>query len=292
MRDVLNRAAAPPDDTVRYGPGPEQVASVWRPRVGALGTAPVVMFLHGGFWRAAYDRTHVGPLAVALAEAGFLVCAPEYRRTGAGGGMDGGWPGTFDDVAAAVDGLPGILSDLGGPPVSAGLVLGGHSAGGHLALWAAARHRLPAGSPWRVGPGLAPGEGPGLATGRGPGLATAGGPIRAVVALAAVSELGAAYEQGLGNGAAGALMGGSPAEHPDRYARADPAGLLPIGVPLRVLHGSRDDVVPAAMSRSFAARARAAGDEVAWQELQGCDHFDVIDPLSVAWGPVRAAFGA
>jgi len=144
MRDVLNRPAAPPDDTVRYGPGPEQVASVWRPRSGALATAPVVMFLHGGFWRATYDRTHVGPLAVTLAEAGFLVCAPEYRRTGAGGG----WPATFDDIAAAVDVLPGVLSDLGGPPPSSGLVLGGHSAGGHLALWAAARHRLPADAPW------------------------------------------------------------------------------------------------------------------------------------------------
>src|SRR6201995_5665038 len=122
-----------------------------------MGTAATVMFLHGGFWRAAYDRTHVGPLAVALAEAGFLVCAPEYRRTGAGGGAGGGWPGAFDDVAAAVDVLPGVLSDLGGAPPSAGLVLGGHSAGGHLALWAAARHRLPADAPWhRPSPG-APG---------------------------------------------------------------------------------------------------------------------------------------
>jgi acetyl esterase/lipase len=277
MRDVLNRPAAPPDDTVRYGPGPEQVASVWRPRSGALATAPVVMFLHGGFWRATYDRTHVGPLAVALAEAGFLVCAPEYRRTG-GGAAAGGWPGTFDDVAAAVDGLPGALNDLGGPPPSSGLVLGGHSAGGHLALWAAARHRLPADGPWRAPPPGSPGS--------------RGAPIRAVVALAAVSELAAAFGQRLGNGAAGALMGGSPAEHPDRYAQADPAGLLPIGVPLRVIHGRLDDVVPAAMSRSFTARARAAGDEVDGRELAGQDHFDVIDPESASWDTVRAAFGA
>src|ERR1700743_2360787 len=96
MRDVLSRPAAPPDDTVRYGPGPEQVASVWRPRRGPLAAAPVVMFLHGGFWRAAYDRAHVGPLAVALAGAGFLVCAPEYRRVGggsAGAGSGGGGSG-------------------------------------------------------------------------------------------------------------------------------------------------------------------------------------------------------
>jgi acetyl esterase/lipase len=277
MGDVLNRPAAPPDDTVRYGPGPEHVASVWRPRFGALGTAPVVMFLHGGFWRATYDRTHVGPLAVALAEAGFLVCAPEYRRTGGSAAAGGGWPATFDDIAAAMDVLPGVVSDLGGPPPSAGLVLGGHSAGGHLALWAAARHRLPADAPWPA---------PSRGSSRG------SSPIRAVVALAAVSELAAAYQQRLGNGAAGALMGGSPEDHPDRYALADPAGLLPIGVPLRVLHGSLDDVVPAAMSRSFADRARAAGDEVNWRELAGQDHFDLIDPESVAWGTVRGAFGS
>ena len=116
-------------------------------------------------------------------------------------------------------------------------------------------------------------------------------PIRAVVALAAVSELAAGYGQGLGNGAVGALMGGSPAQYPERYVVADPAGLLPIGVPLRVLHGSRDDVVPAAMSRSFAARARTAGDQVRGQELGGHDHFDLIDPESAAWDPVRDAFG-
>lgn len=278
MRDVPIRPAAPPDDTVRYGPGPEQVASVWRPRAGALGVAPVVMFLHGGFWRATYDRTHVGPLAVALAEAGFLVCAPEYRRTGAGG-AGGGWPATFDDIATAVDVLPGVLSELGGPPPGAGLVLGGHSAGGHLALWAAARRRLPEGSPWHA-PGPSPRSSP------------RSSPIRAVVALAAVSELAMAYRQGLGNGAAGALMGGSPADHPDRYALADPAGLLPVGVPLRVLHGSLDDTVPATMSRSFADRARAAGDVVNWRELAGQDHFDLIDPESAAWDTVRGAFGA
>ncbi|HEY2520028.1 MAG TPA: alpha/beta hydrolase [Streptosporangiaceae bacterium] len=113
MGEVLSRPAAPPDDTVRYGTGSEQVASVWRPRRGAMAAAPVVMFLHGGFWRAAYNRTHVGPLAVALAEAGFLVCAPEYRRVG--GGSGGGWPATFDDIAAAVDGLPAVLAELGGP---------------------------------------------------------------------------------------------------------------------------------------------------------------------------------
>ena len=70
MQDVLSRPAPGPDETLRYGPGADQVASVWWPRPGATGTGGVVMFLHGGFWRAAWDRTHAGPLAVGLAEAG------------------------------------------------------------------------------------------------------------------------------------------------------------------------------------------------------------------------------
>jgi acetyl esterase/lipase len=261
VQDVLSRPAPGPDETLRYGPGADQVASVWWPRPGATGTGGVVMFLHGGFWRAAWDRTHAGPLAVGLAEAGFTVCLPEYRRTGGGGG----WPATFDDIAAAVDTLPGLLGDSGG------VVLGGHSAGGHLSLWAAARHRLPAGTPWRTA---------------GPA------PIRGVVALAAVSDLTACADQGLGGGAAAALMGGSPAAEPERYARADPARLLPLGVPVWLLHGDRDDRVPAPMSQSFARRARAAGDEVTARELPDCDHFGLIDPRSAAWPAVRDAFRA
>src|ERR1700761_8292402 len=142
---------------------------------------------------------------------------------------------------------------------------------GRRSLWAAARHRLPAGLPWhRAGPA----------------------PIRAVVALAAVSELTACYDEGLGDGAAGALIGGSPADHPDRYAVTDPARLLPIGIPLWLVHGALDDRVPAAMSRSFTGRARAAGDEVAARELPGGDHFDLIDPSSAAWPDVLGAFRA
>lgn len=244
-----------------YGPGPEHLASLWWPQAGEARTATTVLFLHGGFWRAAWDRTHAGPLAVALAEAGFTVCAPEFRRTGGGGG----WPGTFDDIAAAVDTLPSLISDRGGAPAGAGAVLAGHSAGGHLSLWAAARSRRPAAS---------------------------GVPIRGVVALAAVSDLTACYDEGLGGGAAEALIGGSPAGYPDRYAAADPAQLLPIGVPLWLLHGGRDDRVPATMSRSFAGRARAAGDQVAARELPDCDHFDLIDPWSAAWPAVSGAFRA
>ena len=111
---VLSRASRPPDLVVSYGPGPDQVADVRLPAAGIVaaagfaGALPTVIFLHGGFWRAAYDREHTGPLAEALADSGFVVCTPEYRKVGQRGG---GWPGTFDDVAAAVHVLPG-LDDL------------------------------------------------------------------------------------------------------------------------------------------------------------------------------------
>lgn len=291
--DILGRAAPGPDLVLRYGGGTEQVADFWYPGGGvggaaaggtaAGGAAALVVFLHGGFWRAAYDRVHARPLAVALAGAGFAVALPEYRRTGQPGG---GWPGTFDDVALAVDVLPGLVREAlaggaggsGGLAASAGsggsagvgaVVLGGHSAGGHLALWAAARVGLPEGSPWAVP------------------VPAAGG----VVGLAAVSDLTGCARQRLGRGAAQALMGGGPRRHPERYAAADPARLLPVRVPVRLVHGADDGVVPSQMSVGFAREAAAAGGgAVSWDVLPRCGHFELIDPLSEAWPAVLGAF--
>ncbi|MGP7997976.1 MAG: alpha/beta hydrolase family protein [Streptosporangiaceae bacterium] len=296
-RDVLTRPAPPPDQVLRYGPGPEQVADLRFPpgwgavRDGVRGArdgrqAPVlVLLLHGGFWRAAFSRAHLGPLSAALAAERFVVCTPEFRRTG--GSSSGGWPGTFDDVAAAVDMLPGLVrsavEDAGDgwpdhrrPGAGAGwrVVLAGHSAGGHLALWAAGRHRLDPGSPWYVAGGA---DDTGVA---------------GVVALAPVSELAVCYQLGLDGDAAGDLMGGGPGRWPERYAAADPAGLVPLGVPVQVVHGTADNRVPFAMSREFAERARAAGDAVQLDVLPGGGHFDVIDPLSRAWPAVLGAFRA
>jgi acetyl esterase/lipase len=265
--DVLTRAAPPADFVISYGPGADHVAEVRLPAAGGR-PAPLIVFLHGGFWRVAYDRTHTGPLAAALAAAGYAVCVPEFRRTGQPGG---GWPGTFDDVATAVDRLPAQVRQAGGPAVTGDepVLLAGHSAGGHLALWAAGRHQLPPDSAW-------------YSQHR----------ARGVVALAPVSDLAACHKQGLGSGAADPLMGGGPDEVPDRYRAADPAVLLPVGCPVRVVHGSADDRVPCAMSREYVHRARAAGDEICLDELPGTGHFEVIDPLSAVWPEVLAAFGA
>jgi acetyl esterase/lipase len=247
-RDVLTRPADPPDGVLRYGEHPDQVVDV---RLGSGGAgAPVVVLLHGGFWRAEHDRVHTRPMADALAGLGFTVCTPEYRRTGQDGG---GYPGTFDDVAAGVDRV------LAGPPTAGGVVLVGHSAGGHLALWSALRHRLPEGSRWR-----------------------ADLRIDGVVALAPVSDLGAALDAGVDDGAAEALLGGRR----ERLAVTDPVRLLPYGAgPLVLVHGTADDRVPVEMSRAFAARERAAR----LVELPGAGHFDLIDPLSAAWPATLAA---
>src|SRR5262249_54362370 len=121
--------------------------------------------------------------------------------------------------------------------------------------------------------------------------------FRGVVALAAVSDLASCYALGLGQDAAAALLGGGPRQHPERYRAADPTLLLPLDCPVRLVHGSADDLVPAGMSRNYLHRARThlaragrAGDDVALAELPGAGHFEVIDPLSSWWPRVHAAF--
>lgn len=276
--DVLTRTARAPDLVLRYGDGAEHVADVHLPpmavgsRGGTGARVPFTIFLHGGFWRAEYGREHTGPLAEALAAAGFVVCAPEYRRTGQAGG---GWPGTFDDVAAAVDRLPGLVAESTDGLVAAdpaGVVLAGHSAGGHLALWAASRHRLPPGSRWHSGRSR----------------------WRGVVALAAVSDLAGSYRKALGRRAAAELMGGGPGDFRDgRYLEADPSRLVPAGGPVWLVHGMADDRVPYLMSLDYARWARAAGARAAAATcllLPGAGHFEVIDPLSEEWPQVVDAF--
>jgi acetyl esterase/lipase len=274
--DILARPSGRPDDVLLYGPRQDQVADLRLPAAGRAGAggvsegrgAPLIIFLHGGFWRGAIDRTHTGPLGDALAAAGFVVCIPEYRRTGQPGG---GWPGTFDDIALAVDALPGLVAETVGSAVDAGrVVVAGHSAGGHLALWSAGRVRLPEGNRWHAG--------------RPPGVG--------VVSLAGVCDLASCYRLGLDDDAAGDLMGGGPSDFPSRYAAADPMGLVPTGTLLRLVHGDSDDRVPVEMSLSYTSRAVAAGDDAGCDVLEGSGHFEVIDPLSEVWPRVVAAFWA
>ncbi|MEH0936844.1 alpha/beta hydrolase family protein [Micromonospora psammae] len=252
-RAVLIRPAPPADLTVAYGAHPDQVADLRRP-AGDGPARPLVAVLHGGFWRAEYDRAHTGPLAAALAGLGWPVAQLEYRRTGQPGG---GWPGTLTDVLAGVAALPELAARALPGRVAAGPpLLLGHSAGGHLALYAAAH---------------------------------APAAVRGVLALAPVADLAEAYRLDLDGGAVAALLGGGPAEHPDRYATTDPRALVPLRTRTVILHGVLDRQVPIALSRSYAAAAQAAGSEVTLVELPECEHFGLIDPLSAAWPQVRGA---
>jgi len=236
---------------VRYAEHTDGLVDLHLPP-GPARPAPLVVLLHGGFWRQAYDRRHTRPMAVALRNEGYVVATPEYRRIGGGGG----WPATFDDVAAVRQQLPHLVRDLipdrvaPGPPVVVG-----HSAGGHLAMW------------WAL---TGPPDG-----------------VRAAVALAPVADLARAYREQLDDGAVLALLGGSPQQHPDRYAAADPAALLRRGMPhppITVLHGADDRQVPAAHSRGLPGISRV--------ELPGVEHFSLIDPLSQAWPEVVSALRA
>lgn len=267
--DVLSRPSRRPDLVLSYGLGRDAVADVRIPAAGpevkssSAGPLPLVLFLHGGFWRAAYDRTHAGPLAEALADDGFVVCTPEFRKVGQAGG---GWPGTFEDVATAVTVLPGLVAKgASGLADCSRLIIAGHSAGGHLALWAAAQLGAAA---QQSQPGLE------------------------VISLAGVCDLAACYREGLGSNAAADLMGGGPDLFPGRYAAADPMNLTPLGAAISLVHGTADDRVPYAQSQEFGAKAQAAGDAVTCAVLPGCGHFEVIDPLSSAWPIVLHAFRA
>jgi acetyl esterase/lipase len=258
-REVLSRPAAGPDLTVSYGPHPDHVADV---RLPVEGPAPLVMLWHGGYWRAAYDRSYTGPMAVDLVGRGYAVASLEYRRTGA----DGGWPATFDDVAASVDAVPDLIAATAPGRVDRDrIVFAGHSAGGHLAVWAALRDQLPTDSPWQV-----------------PSVGAVG-----VLTLAPVIDLATGYRLDLDGGAVDALLGGGPDDFPERYAATDPSAFDPPGAPVWLVHGAEDDRVPVEFSRAYAQRT---GSQLT--ELAGAGHFGIVDPLSSVWPAVVTALNS
>lgn len=239
----------PRPESIRYGSHPSQLCELFLPEKPARPPFPVAVFIHGGFWRQRYGRDLQRPLAEDLTGRGWAAWNVEYRRVGG----DGGWPGTFDDVGAAID----ALADVDAPLDRSRVIAVGHSAGGHLALWAAARPALPPGAP-----GAAPRV-----------------PLSAAASQGGAVDLDAVARLGLSNGAALDLLGGAPADVPERYELGSPARRLPLGVPLLLLHGEQDDDVPVEISRSFAAAAQAAGDDCTLVARPG-GHFDHLDPDS------------
>jgi len=224
-----------------YGPHPSQYAELSRPPNAT--SAPVVVVIHGGYWRSSYGAELGRPLATDLLGRGFAVLNVEYRRVGDGGG----WPQTGEDVAAAVDALAERSTGL-----DLGRVVGlGHSAGGQLAGWLAARR-----------------DGAVVLSG--------------AVLQAGVLDLVRGAADGLGGGAVDDFLGGPPARQPQAYAEASPVALVPLRVPTVCVHGTADTVVPLNQSERFVAAASAAGDSATLHTFDG-DHFDPITVGTRAW---------
>ncbi|WP_238342948.1 alpha/beta hydrolase family protein [Nocardioides cynanchi] len=225
---------------IGYGDDPAQFVELTMPAGEPKG---VVVVVHGGFWKAAFGIEYGRPISASLADHGWAAWNIEYRRVGNGGGD----PTTFDDVAAAIDALSGQDLDLS-------RVLGvGHSAGGHLATWAASRTRFPR---WKSGVEL---------TG--------------VVSQAGVLDLSAAFDENLGSGAVVAFLGHRPGRDD---APLDPIQQVPLAIPVHCIHGTSDTNVPISQSRDYVAAAVAAGAAAELTEVDG-DHFVLIDPKSDAW---------
>ena len=246
---------------INYGSDPSQFAEL---RVPSGATPfPVVIVIHGGFWRSRYGLEGTQAIANSLPALGCATWNIEYRRVGEEGG---GWPGTLLDVAHAADHLRAI-GGLYSLDLTRIITLG-HSAGGHLALWLAARRRVPRAT---------------LFTGADPI------PIKAAISLAGVCDLAHMARIPRDDHPVLAFMGGTPADFPDRYASANPAELLPMNVPQILFHGDADDRVPVEISREYVQHARAAGEAVEYVELPGAGHFEYLDTSTKVWAQVEAA---
>ena len=241
---------------LKYGDEPFQFGDLYVPADEKR--HPVVILIHGGFWRAVYDLSLMTKLAQDLAARGdrsveyrISPCRKQWRRLA----------GNVLDVAQATDYVMRIADHYDLDPHQ--VVALGHSAGGHLALWLATREKQA--QDW----GLAPGDAP---------LTLSG-----VVSLAGAMDLEQVWQLGLGNDAVVELLDGSPDDVPERYTMASPCEHLPLGIEQVLIHGTEDDSVPLVVSQEYADRARQLGDTVKLIKLVGGNHFVVIDPASTAW---------
>ncbi|MGB0760612.1 MAG: alpha/beta hydrolase family protein [Rubripirellula sp.] len=244
-----------------YGSDPLQYGQLTVP--AGDGPHPVVVFIHGGCWLSAYDISYTHALAQALAEDGIAVWNLEYRRVGDEGG---GWPGTFLDIAAGTDHIQKLAGkhnlDLDR------VVAMGHSAGGHLALWLAARPLINSESELYTQVPL---------------------PVAGVIGLAPAPELHELHSREVCGHVIDKLMGGSPASHPQRYRDATPSALAPIGVPQTIITGKYDDDW-AWCGEAYVSAAREAGDEqIEFIEAPNASHFEVVAPHTSTWNLVVEA---
>ena len=258
--DLLALSHAEPDVTLAYGDDPAQFGRLYLPE--RVGPNPVVVLLHGGCWRERVSLDYFGQAARALSEDGVTVWSLEYRRIGNGGG----WPHTFLDAARGTDFLRTIVDEY--TLDLERLVTVGHSAGGHLALWLAARHRLEPGDELYSADPL---------------------PVGAVVSLAGIPDLAEAFRQNVCKEAPEALMGGVPDEVAGRYRQGSPSDLLPLGAQQHLIQGAQDEIVPLNYVKLYEATAKVAGDEVTLSTLENTGHYELVMPDTPQWQTVRRA---
>jgi acetyl esterase/lipase len=245
--DILSLPPPPADARIAYGNDPNQFGELRLPK--GKGPFPVVMNIHGGFWRARYDLTHAGHLCAALTAKGAVTWNVEYRRAGNPGG---GWPGTLEDIRSAYRFIAEISGRYNLNPAKA-LVMG-HSAGGQLALCLAAYETS----------------------------------VRRVVSLAGVVDLQQAWKLHLSNDAVAEFLGGKPDEVASGYHAADPMDLaVSHDTAQWLIHGASDDTVPSHFSRKYVEQKKKRGEDVHYLELPNAGHLDVIDPRSNAWSEVE-----
>ena len=250
----LSKMPLPPTGRrIPYGARPQQFGELRIP--DREGPFPVMVLIHGGCYQNAFDYVYITRLAAWLSEQGVATWTIEYRRLGDDGG---GWPGTFQDVAAATDALRQIATtsaiDL------ERVYAAGHSAGGQLALWLATRQKLPDSS---------------LLFARDPL------PIRGVLGLAAITDL-AEYRHGPPQSCHSSvepLLGGTPEQVGDRYAETSPKERLPLGVPQVFIQGGKDPIVSLDSVNAYAAAAQNAGDQASVLALHSLGHFETSVPL-------------
>jgi acetyl esterase/lipase len=249
--DILSRQPPPADKRLVYGSDPNQFLDLRLPRKRES-KVPLVINIHGGFWRGKYNLDHAGHLCAALTASGLATANLEYRRAGNAGG---GWPGTFADIRSAYNFLVQHASTEHLDRER--IVVMGHSAGGQLALCLAGHEPT----------------------------------VSRVISLAGVVDLQRAYQLHLSNDAVVEFLHGTPSEVPEHYQEADPMRLSIPHARQNLIHGVADDTVPVAFSRDYVREKgkRSPSEDVSLVEIAGAGHLDLIDPESAAWEKVQAA---
>ena len=247
------------DYRIAYGNDPLQFGDLRLPKT--KGQHPIVIVIHGGCWFAQYDLAHLNSFCEALTRLGAAIWSLEYRRIGNDGG---GFPGTFQDVAQGTDFLRALAKKY--PLDLKHVIVIGHSAGGQLALWLAARKNLPHDSVLYAANPL---------------------PLNGVISLAGITDL-RKYRPDCDD-AVTKLLGGSPEQFAARYQQTSPIELLPVKIPVRLIHGAKDTIVPLELGKEFSVAAKSKGEQVTLTVLEDAGHFELISPQAKDWAVIEKA---